>query len=99
MQNISTFESSHPLPPLEKGLEVSFSKVKYVDIAPFVGLEPQRRMRDIGFFPIRRARIPTSVFKTIVEDMDVLLPQYGSFLFHANEEARSRFLAPVSNHL
>ena len=86
-----------PLPPLEKGLPESFSKVEYAAVAPLVNLKPKRNLNDIKSFPIRRARIPTTMFRTIVEDMDVLLPQYGSFSFHKNDEARSRFLAPVSN--
>jgi len=49
-------------------------------------------------FEIRRARIPTSMFKEIVGDLDVTMNQYGDPVQHSNEEARSMCLAPVSAH-
>ena len=81
---------------VEKGLNVSFSKVKYRDIAPRVGLDPTSGGRDMKTFEIHRARIPTSMFKEIVGDLDMAMYQYGEPLDHDNEEARSRCLAPVS---
>jgi len=50
-------------------------------------------------FEIHRARIPTSMFKEIVGDLDMAMYQYGEPLDHANEEARSRCLAPVSSNI
>ena len=47
-------------------------------------------------FDIYRARIPTALFKAIVEDLDIVMNQYGEPRDHKNELARSRFLAPVS---
>ena len=79
-----------------KGLDVSFSKVAYRDIAPRVGLDPLLKGNDMQAFDIHRARIPTSLFKAMVEDLDVVMNQYGEPRDHKNEEARSRFLAPVS---
>ena len=49
-------------------------------------------------FDIHRARIPTSMFKGIVYDIQTAVNQYGEPLDHQNEEARSRCLAPVSSH-
>ena len=80
----------------DKRLNVSFSKVRYLDIAPKVGLEPMLAGYDMPAFEIHRARIPTSIFKSIVEDLDIVMNQYGDPRDHKNEEARSRFLAPVS---
>ena len=77
-------------------MDVSFSNVKYLDIAPFVGLDPLRNLGDAPLFDLRRSRIPTALFRDIVMDMDVLLIQYGTLQNHTTEEARSRFLAPVS---
>ena len=51
---------------------------------------------DMKTFDIHRARIPTSMFKDIVMDLQIAMNQYGEPLDHKNEEARSRFLAPVS---
>ena len=80
---------------LEDGLGFSFFNAQYQHIAPFVGLDPNRNMHDIATFDLHRSRIPTSLFKSIVQDMDVLLLQYGPPVEHITEEATSRFLAPV----
>jgi hypothetical protein len=53
-------------------------------------------MTSIATFDLYRSRIPTSLLKSIVQDMDILLPQYGPLAEHATEEATSQFLAPVS---
>ena len=79
----------------EKGLNVSFSKVSYHDIAPRVGLESTLAGYDMPTFEIHRARIPTSLFKSIAGDLEIVMNQYGEPREHKNEEARSRFLAPV----
>jgi hypothetical protein len=60
-----------------------------------VGLDPDWGLLNIPTFDLNRSRIPTSLFKDIVEDMDVLLPQYGNLRDHVTEDARSRFLSPV----
>ena len=79
----------------EKGLNVSFSNVKFIDVAPFVNLDYIRNLGDAPLFDLRRSRIPTDFFKDIVSDMDILLIQYGTLQSHTTQ-ARSRFLAPVS---
>jgi hypothetical protein len=56
-------------------------------------------MKDIATFDLYRSRIPTSLFRAIVQDMDVLLHQYGPPIEHETEEATSRFLAPVRGTL
>ncbi|KIL59239.1 hypothetical protein M378DRAFT_1068410 [Amanita muscaria Koide BX008] len=84
---------------MEKGSNVGFSNIKYLDIAPFVGLDPLWNLSDAPLFLLRRSRIPTALFRDIVMDMDVLLTQYGNFENHTTEEARSRFLAPIFNRL
>jgi hypothetical protein len=68
----------------------------YRDIAPRVGLDSTLSGNDITEFNIYRARIPTALFKAIVEDLDIVMNQYGGPHDHKIEEARSRFLAPVS---
>ena len=57
----------------EKGLNVSFSNVKFIDIAPFVNLDYIRNLGDALLFDLRGSRTPTELFKDIVSDMDVLL--------------------------
>ena len=74
---------------LAKGLDISFSR----DIAPRVGLDPLLKGNDMQAFDIHCARIPTALFKARVEDLGIVMNQYGE---HKNEEARSMFLAPVS---
>lgn len=81
---------------LEKGIEVSLANIKYRAIAPFVGLEPDRNMKDIDIFHLHRSQIPTALFKSIVQDIDIMLLQYGPPIEHETEEASSRFLSSVS---
>ncbi|KAF8233174.1 hypothetical protein L208DRAFT_1268124, partial [Tricholoma matsutake] len=85
----------------EHGVGVSFSKAKvtYAETAPLVGLDPFKSLKDITTFEIRRSRIPTYLFKSIVTDMDMMLMQYGPPPEHLTEEARSRFFSPVFSHL
>ncbi|KIK09792.1 hypothetical protein K443DRAFT_301106 [Laccaria amethystina LaAM-08-1] len=68
-------------------------------MAEFVELNPRLELDDIGTFNLHRSRIPTDLFRSIVEDMDVLLAQYGPLRAQNNEEARSRFLSPIFNRL
>ncbi len=65
-------------------------------MAPFVGLQPHHMMRDMVKFEIHRSRIPTTLFKSIVEDMDIMLVQYGPPIEHRTVEAKSQFVSPVS---
>ena len=81
---------------IEKGLDVSYSNVKFSDIAHFVGLEHHAALRDIHTFELHRSRIPTALFKEMVKDMDLMLMQYGPPMEHQTEEASSRFIAPVT---
>lgn len=73
----------------EEGLE-------YKDVAPFVGLDPVRKLGDAPSFDLHRSRIPSALFRSTLMDMDVLLIQYGTLRDQATEEATSRFLSPVS---
>jgi hypothetical protein len=63
------------IPSLED--QINFSNVRYEHIAPLVGLDPNFEMDDIGTFDLYRSRIPTALFKSIVQDIDVMLVQYG----------------------
>jgi len=77
------------------GLDVSFSKVKYESIAEFVGLDPLYSFEDAPTFELHRSRIPTSLFRRIVEDVDDMIMQYGPPEDHKTEESTSRFFSPV----
>ena len=77
-------------------VHVSFSEATYASIAPFVGLEPSRQMKDIKNFDLHRSRIPTALFESIVQDINLMMIQYGPPDVHETEETRSRFLSPVS---
>jgi hypothetical protein len=65
-------------------------------MAPRAGLGPTVAVNDIPTFYIHRACIPTPLFKNIIKDLDIIMKQYGEPRDHGNEQARSRFLAPVS---
>jgi hypothetical protein len=80
-------------------LKSSCSRVKYDQIAPIVNMPVgSDKYENIPLFEIRRSRIPTTVVKQIVEDMDILLIQYGTLERDGinSEQAWSRFFAPVS---
>ncbi|KAF8543088.1 hypothetical protein BDD12DRAFT_821947 [Trichophaea hybrida] len=81
-----------------KGLEVSFSEVTYSQIAP-LNLWTSLQMRDAERFPVNRAGLSTNVFKSAVNDMNIVLNQYSPPIDHQTEEARSRFLAPMFNRV
>jgi hypothetical protein len=51
---------------------------------------------DMKTFNIYCAWISTSLFKEIVEDLEVTMNHYGEPLNHKNVETKSRFIAPVS---
>ncbi|KAH0565329.1 hypothetical protein GP486_001273 [Trichoglossum hirsutum] len=84
---------------IQTGIRASFSKVKYKDIAPKVGLLPTAQGADIPVFPMFRARLTSEVFRKIIEDIDCLTAQYGTLRNHRNEEARSRFLTAYFNRI
>jgi hypothetical protein len=77
-------------------LPASFSKAKYVDIAPYAWLEPSAQGRDIRQLEIFRSRLPMPIFEAIYADVAKAAFQYGRMGQHANEEARSRYIASVS---
>ena len=58
---------------IEEGLHVSFSRVKFSDIAHFVGLNHHAALHDIDTFELHQSRIPTSLFKVMVTDMDLIV--------------------------
>jgi hypothetical protein len=80
---------------LAKGLEFSFSKVKYSKIAQFVGLDPSQRLRDAPTLKMHRARIPNFLFKKIIKDFDIMAKVYAP----SDREATFDFLAPASVYI
>lgn len=56
-------------------------------------------MNDAQTFEIARARLPNSVFRRTVEDMNLMIQQYGPPHVQNSEQARSRFLAPLFNNI
>ena len=80
---------------LDNNLEVSFSRVRYGDIAPKIGLEASAEAQDIPSFPMFRARITNDLFRRILEDTREFTFQYRSLEYHDTEEARSRYLSAV----
>jgi hypothetical protein len=77
-------------------LPSSFSNVKYVDIAPYVWLDPALYGMDIRSFEVFRSRLPMDIFRGIYEDLNISANAYGRMEDHNNEEARSRYITSVS---
>ncbi|EJU04517.1 hypothetical protein DACRYDRAFT_48581, partial [Dacryopinax primogenitus] len=73
-----------------------FSRASYASIARKVGLDASFSLQDVPTFPLHRARIPTSLFKEIVGDIELAVKQYGLPHEQDNEATRSRFISSVS---
>jgi len=78
------------------GVLFRFSKVTYEFIAPFVGLDQDKRMNDTGTFEPPRFRIRTTLFKSVLTFCSHSTRLYPP---HSREEQTSRFLSPVSTKL
>lgn len=52
----------------DKRAEPNFYNVNFEDMAEFVELNPRLELDDIGTFNLHRSRIPTDLFRSIVED-------------------------------
>ncbi|KAI9769791.1 MAG: hypothetical protein M1840_003785 [Geoglossum simile] len=83
----------------DNDLEVSFSRVRYKDIAPKIGLQPYSDGLDIPTFPIFRARLSNDLFRKILEDIQLFTFQYRPLSLHDTEDARSRFLSAYFNRI
>jgi len=72
----------------------------YMKVAPRVGLDPDRLMEDIGTFEVHRSRLPTSLFETIVMDMDgIMETQRGPPLEKWTVRESSKLFSPVRYNL
>lgn len=76
-------------------IEASFSRVKYVDIAPKVGLSAERRGDDIPLFDMSKARLEDDLFWEILKELSSNTQQYGTRDYQVSEEARSRVISAV----
>ncbi|KAH8816501.1 hypothetical protein F5884DRAFT_829694 [Xylogone sp. PMI_703] len=84
---------------LKSGLNLSFSRVQYHQIAPKIGLLTFRRGDDMQTFNMYYARLPKEVFTKIIEDIEVLGKQYGTTDLIDGEEARARYLTAYFNRI
>jgi hypothetical protein len=74
----------------------AIERATYMQVAPRVGLDPDRLMEDIGTFELHRSRLPTSLFETIVMDMDGIMgTECGPPLEKWTVRASSKSFAPV----
>ena len=68
----------------------------YMQVAPRVGLDPDRLMEDIGTFELHRSRLPTPLFETILMDMDGIMgTECGPPLEKWMVRASSKSFSPV----
>ncbi|KAI9764334.1 MAG: hypothetical protein M1839_005965, partial [Geoglossum umbratile] len=77
----------------DNNLEISFSRVKYKDIAPTIGLNLAVEGKDIPTCPMFQVRITNKPFRKILEDIQAFIYQYRPLEDQDVEEARSRFLS------
>lgn len=57
--------------------DIIASEPTYLAIAPVVGLDPERNMRDANEFSVTGARIPTTLLRAIIGDLHIAINQYG----------------------
>jgi hypothetical protein len=79
--------------------ELSFSRVTYKQMAPLYGIDPVKLTDDWPTFLVPRARLPGEVFLDIVQDMNIILNQYGDSMSQKTEIARSSCLSPMFNRI
>jgi hypothetical protein len=79
--------------------ELSFSRVTYKQMAPLYGFNPVKLTDDWPTFLVSRARLPGEVFLDIVQDMNLVLNQYGDPMAQKTEIARSSYLSPMFNRI
>lgn len=79
----------------DRGLEISFSNVKFDTMASRAGLQKHRELQDLDHFTIHRARLPNALFTQIMDDIQNGIYNYGVFQDHENEEATSRLIEAV----
>ena len=77
-------------------MNVSFSNIQYESIAEFVGLDPVYAFMDAPTFELHRSRIPTALFRKIIDGVNTMMTQYGPPDEHRTGESTSRFFSPVS---
>ncbi|KAG8990184.1 hypothetical protein FRB90_001873 [Tulasnella sp. 427] len=78
-----------------RGLDVSFARVTWDQVAPLVGILACYGLSRVPTFDLERARIPNYVFKEIITVIGWNKLAYLSLRSHQNEEAHSRYLSPV----
>ena len=74
---------------------MSIFQVSSTRVLPTSSLDPLYQFGDAPTFDIYRSRIPTPLFKKIVEDIKDMMIQYGPPEQYETEEATSRFFSPV----
>ncbi|RDB15418.1 hypothetical protein Hypma_004191 [Hypsizygus marmoreus] len=85
---------------LEDNLErqINFSILTSRDIETC--LNQPFNLRYLSQFQVHRARLPTSVFKDIISDMDLLMRQFaGPMWLSTYVEERARSIAPIFNRI
>lgn len=81
---------------LDQNFEVNFSRVRYIDITPKLGLSPKNNRWDIPTFLMFQTCLSNDLFQKILEDIQIFMFQYRPLPEHETEEARSRFLSAAS---
>ncbi|RDB15416.1 hypothetical protein Hypma_004199 [Hypsizygus marmoreus] len=81
-------------------VQINFSKLTAGDMGPYVDVMDVLPLQYLKPFQLHRARLPTSVFKNTMTDIDLLMPQFVSFRGgHDYVEEMARCVAPIFNHV
>lgn len=83
----------------KEGVDVSFSNATWNDVAGLVGLNPQKRLRDVETFPVYRATLPQSTHDQIIQGVYRAALQYGTPIEYQTEKATMWFLIPIFDNI
>lgn len=92
MRRLPTFANSH----IAKEYTRSFSTVKYTDIAPHFGLDPNRKGRDISLLDVYRSRLSPELIMDVMKSVEKAEKVYGRLFEHQTEKVRDRYVQSVS---
>lgn len=81
---------------LENKLDVSFSNIKYQDIALIVGLEWGKNGHNMITFDIAHIQLPDEVFQKILLELKTFAFQYDSINIQKNKETRLIYFSVIS---
>jgi len=70
--------------------------VTWIQVAQAVGINPRFGFEQVATFELARARVPSDLFESIVQDINKNSIIYGPIREHLNVAMHTHYIAPVS---